>query len=84
MFARSFIYGQRVPIFFALLISALPLIAAGTFFGVLDLFTINGLGLTFVTALPLPTALFLGSILGYTFILSVFVRTNAYLSALKR
>ena len=82
LFARSFIYGQRVPMFCALLIAALPLIAAGTFYGVLDLFTINGLGLDFVISLPLPTALFLGLILGYSFILSLFIRTNAYLSAL--
>ena len=82
LFARSFIYGRRIPVFFALLIATLPLIAAGTFFGAFDLFTINGLGLSFVVSLPLVTSIFLGLILGYTFILSVFIRTNAYLSAL--
>ena len=81
LFARSFVHGRRLTLFFSLLIAALPLLVAGGLFQVFDLFTINGLGLNFVLSLPLTVAGFLGLILGYCFVLSVFIRTHAFLDA---
>ncbi len=83
-FARSLIAGQGLGVALALFIAALPLLAAASFFGVLDLFTLNALGMTFVTNLPPSIAVFLGLILGYSFVLSVFVRLNAFLGARHR
>ena len=83
VFAHSLTYGQRKSLFLSLLVAILPLLMAGTIFDAIKVFSINGLGLGFILNLPLPVTGFLGFILGYCFVLSVFIRTRAFLSVMQ-